>query len=114
MKVDETKVEWGKDEVPPRLPVGTLVKCLDRFVLQTMVDCSPGDPTEWAFGFGYLGDGYVHRDIIRGVCRSLTERGFCIYRRSLFNDDGEVAGSGYGITREGIEYYKTLIEGEKT
>lgn len=58
-----------------------------------------------------LGDPNVlSRDMVRVVCRSLTDRGFARYCRGLFNDEGMVAGSGYGITRKGHRYLCALEE----
>lgn len=40
-------------------------------------------------------------DWARTALRSLREKGLVEYRRGLMNEDGEVAGSGYGLTQEG-------------
>lgn len=37
----------------------------------------------------------------RRACRSLARKGLAEFHRGLFNDDGQVAGSGYGITEKG-------------
>ncbi len=38
---------------------------------------------------------------VRLACRSLARKGLAKFERGLFNDDGEVAGSGYCATRAG-------------
>lgn len=42
-----------------------------------------------------------HVELARGALRALVARGFVKHQRGLFNDDGNVAGSGYGITPAG-------------
>ena len=48
--------------------------------------------------------------IVRRIVRSLARKGLAEYNRGLFNDDGQVAGSGYGCTRAGYEYAKERNE----
>ncbi|QFT81199.1 hypothetical protein FIU89_11315 [Roseovarius sp. THAF27] len=58
-----------------------------------------------------LGDPQLlSRDIVRAICRDLTNRGFARYQRGLFTEDGIPAGSGYGITRRGLAYLIALEE----
>lgn len=38
---------------------------------------------------------------VRLACRSLARKGLASFERGLFNDDGQVAGSGYCATRAG-------------
>jgi len=45
----------------------------------------------------------VEPDNIRRVVRSLARKGLLSFERGLFNDDGELAGSGYGLTAAGEE-----------
>ena len=45
----------------------------------------------------------LDRRTVRKACRSLAERGLARYMRGLFDDDGRVAGAGYGLTRTGSE-----------
>ena len=47
------------------------------------------------------------RPIVRAILRGLTNRGLCKFANGLMNEDGEVAGSGYAITQEGLEMAKT-------
>lgn len=44
----------------------------------------------------------VTRDMARALCRKLTDDGFCRYQNALWTDGGEPAGSGYGLTPEGV------------
>lgn len=39
--------------------------------------------------------------IVRRTVRSLARKGFAEYGRGLWNDDGEMAGSGYCCTKAG-------------
>lgn len=43
----------------------------------------------------------LDRRLVRRACRSLARKGLANYERGLFNEDGEVAGSGYRCTFEG-------------
>jgi hypothetical protein len=60
---------------------------------------------EFCVGFKYL-EGYAGDLDIRQIrlgCRSLRRKGLAEFYRGLFNEDGEVAGSGYCISNEGRE-----------
>lgn len=94
-----------------RLSLPQLQAALDLHVLQIMQERSDGwyDPTEVAFSLrSFVAEPWITRDIARGVCRSLTDRGYAVYRRGLWTDDGQVAGAGYGITHKGVAYLKEL------
>lgn len=41
---------------------------------------------------------------VRRTVRSLARKGLLKYARGLWTEDGEVAGSGYALTREGREF----------
>ena len=41
---------------------------------------------------------------VRRSVRSLARKGLAEYTRGLFNENGEVAGSGYCATREGARF----------
>jgi hypothetical protein len=45
----------------------------------------------------------LHPGAIRRTVRALKRKGFAGYANGLMNEDGEVAGAGYGITRAGRE-----------
>ena len=40
--------------------------------------------------------------IVRRTIRSLARKGFARYQRGLWTEDGEMAGSGYCCTKEGL------------
>lgn len=62
------------------------------------------DAEEFFRGFrSFSAETGLDRSQVRLACRSLARKGLARYQRGLFNDDGECAGSGYGITREGVE-----------
>lgn len=52
----------------------------------------------------------IPREMVRAICRDLTDRGYAHFMRGLFTEDGEPAGSGYGITRKGLRYLSALEE----
>lgn len=86
---------------------------LDRHVLQRMAESNGAfGPLETCWSIASFTNEWLTRDIIRGVLRSLTDRGFCFYARGLFDEDGEVAGAGYGLTQEGMDYYGVLCPRE--
>ena len=84
-------------------------KFLDRHVLQYMHECSGTHFDEFYFYIRFFENDWITHEMARAICRSLTDRGYCVWRRGLFNEDGEVAGSGYGITPKGIAYLETLF-----
>lgn len=52
----------------------------------------------------------LHRDVVRGVCRSLTDQGLAFYMKGLWSEDGMPAGSGYGITDKGAARLCTILK----
>ncbi len=51
------------------------------------------------------------RRTVRRACRSLARKGLAEYQRGLVTEDGEMAGAGYGATKEGaavVEDYQNL------
>jgi len=63
-----------------------------------------GEPTATAFSFRCLEErAGLPREIVRALCRQLTDDGLACYARGLWTEDGEPFGAGYGITRKGIE-----------
>ena len=48
-------------------------------------------------------------EVVRGLVRGLKERGLTSYRRGLWTDDGEPAGSGYAVTRAGWNVAQTVL-----
>ena len=43
-------------------------------------------------------------EVVAGFVRNLKERGYVHYARGLMNDDGQLAGSGYAFTTQGLDY----------
>ena len=81
---------------------------LERYILQEMFDRMGG----WGFEEMFLSlsnfSPPINKEVARGLCRSLSERGYAKYSRALTTDDGQFAGAGYGITKAGAEYLKTI------
>lgn len=46
---------------------------------------------------------------IRRVTRALARKGYTYFQRGLFTEDGELAGSGYGVTEKGYAYRDRAI-----
>ena len=44
----------------------------------------------------------LDRRLVRRACRSLARKGLAKYARGLWTENGEPAGAGYAITREGL------------
>mgnify|MGYP005830785413 CR=1 FL=1 len=82
---------------------------LDRHVIQQMAE-SYGSfgPLETCWGLSWFTNDWITKDMARALLRDLTDRGFCYFSRGLFNEDGQVAGAGYGLTKKGLEYYDQL------
>lgn len=53
----------------------------------------------------------LDRKTVRKCCRSLKRKGLTDFYRGLMNDDNNVAGAGYCITREGINLIDNLSAG---
>lgn len=59
--------------------------------------------------FGYIGFStiarktHLNRKQVRRAARSLRRKGLADYCCGLFNDNGDVAGAGYGCTTKGAE-----------
>lgn len=82
---------------------------LDRYILRSMC-CGFGDGSfDWtAFHLRNFVNDWVTKDMARAILRDLSQRGYAKFERGLFTEDGDVAGSGYRITKEGIAYLETL------
>jgi len=59
---------------------------------------------EVCFYFKSLAGDGLDIKAVRRACRSLARKGLAEFHRGLFNEDGQVAGSGYGITSDGLLY----------
>lgn len=69
---------------------------------------------EWCIGFDALA---LHcgmdRQAVRRITRHLARKGYAEYWRGLWSDDGEPAGAGYCITRQGRELANSLTPIER-
>ena len=50
----------------------------------------------------------LEKRLVRRTVRALARKGLAQYERGLFNEDGETAGSGYSLTKEGYERLKEM------
>ncbi|MDF1627011.1 MAG: hypothetical protein P1U84_12070 [Parvibaculaceae bacterium] len=48
----------------------------------------------------------LKRHLVRRVVRACARKGLLVYGCGLTNDDGEVAGAGYGLTAKGYDWLK--------
>lgn len=92
---------------------GQIQEALDWHFLQYMAEMSPWKPShdgrpQWFFAIRHFTNEWLDRDTCAAYLRNLTRRGLCRYSRGLMGEDGELAGSGYGITSLGIERYRHL------
>lgn len=79
------------------------IRVIEHTVLYVMESNQPGDYPRGGFAFplAFLAqETGLHRDVVRGVCRSLVDQGLAHYLKGLWSDDGP-AGAGYGITDAG-------------
>ena len=53
----------------------------------------------------------LDRKQVRRAVRSLARRGFAVYARGLWTDDGEPAGAGYACTQAGRDARESGVEG---
>lgn len=67
--------------------------------------------TGFSFKEAAARSGVPHGSIRRAV-RALARKGLLRYERALFNEDGDLLGGGYVITREGVERIEASKEGE--
>lgn len=93
---------------PPRMMPATFpaVSCfLDQYVLNSFPDAY------YSYPLSIFENEWITKDMVRAVMRKLRDRGFVDYNRSLFDDDGKVAGSGYQLTKAGVLYLANLQTG---
>lgn len=86
-------------------------RMFDRHILECIVEKGEAafGATETFYGLAFFMNDWVTKDLARALLRDLTDRGLCHFHRGLFNDDGVPAGSGYGVTEKGLEYYQELV-----
>lgn len=58
------------------------------------------------------GNAGLHRELTRGALRALADRGLARFERGLMTEDGELAGSGYGITKAGAHAFWNHLRDE--
>lgn len=67
---------------------------------------------QYSDDYGYYGFNGIKqhvkldRRVIRLACRSLKRKGLTEFKAGLWNDEGEVAGSGYSATKAGVDFLK--------
>lgn len=55
--------------------------------------------------FRYIVEGTkLELKVVRRACRSLARKKLAEFMRGLMDDEGQVAGSGYGATQEGRDW----------
>jgi hypothetical protein len=65
--------------------------------------------------FCYMGfaaivaDTKLDRKQVRRACRSLARKGLAKFSSGLWTEDGEPAGSGYGVTKDGVQMSQSLV-----
>lgn len=85
-------------------------RVFDRHVLQIMAERSASfGCTETFFPLRTFANDWLPKEMARGLLRDLAARGYCRFQCGLFSEDGQVAGSGYGITDDGLAYYRELV-----
>ena len=72
-------------------------------VLQFLADEYSEDFGCYSFAGIMSGAGINDRAAVRRACRLLARKGLARYERSLWSDDGEPRGAGYGATKAGVE-----------
>lgn len=81
---------------------------IDLHILETLARTWAEVGEEYALPFRCLVTHEIDLETVRASCRRLRENGHVRFMRGLWTEDGEPAGSGYTITREGRKYLNTL------
>lgn len=80
------------------------------YVIKSNID-TYYDGGGYAFHLGFLAEQTgLHKDVVRGLCRSLTDQGLCFYMKGLWSEDGIPAGAGYGITKAGMQRLDAILK----
>ncbi len=79
----------------------------ERRVLRSLGDLPEGHYSPFAPICDEWG---LDRKAVRRACRSLARRGLTEFRAGLWNEDGETAGAGYGLTPAGKEILAALSQ----
>lgn len=86
-----------------------------RTVLGAFADNAADDyEGPWAYSFREIMEwtGFSRAQVSR-ACKALRRYGFLSFERGLFNEDGQVAGSGYAITRAGRSWWTIREDGSQ-
>ncbi len=84
----------------------------EYLVLLSFDDC---DEERGFFSFSGISErSGVELRKIRRTARALARKGHLQYARVLWNEDGEMRGSGYGLTRAGREHLSALKAKEQS
>ena len=60
---------------------------------------------DWCYSLGRVsGETGIPREICRGLIAELRADGLVVYEKGLLDDAGEVAGSGYHLSRRGVAF----------
>lgn len=69
-----------------------------------------GGNDEWCYPYAYFEGGGYDRKQLKVAMTKLRERGFVYYARGLMTEEGEVAGSGFGLKYDNWKEREAAIE----
>ncbi|KEP68822.1 hypothetical protein DL1_08575 [Thioclava dalianensis] len=101
------------DEAVPYVPADRALPWRDQLELKLLgkMMTDPADfgrfDTYWNIK-AFVSDEITY-DIARAILRDMTNRKLCDFRSGLFDEEGIVAGSGYGVTEAGAKHYESLM-----
>lgn len=75
--------------------------------LEIIGDLGQSYQSDMYFPFAHIGGGFTRKEI-QVAMKDLRVREYAEFMRGLMNDEGEVAGSGYALTRKGLDIYDEL------
>ena len=100
----ERFIEAADARRPSVNDVNLAVETLEEYILEEAHEACHDSCFDWiALHLSAFACENLTKEIVRALCRGLTDRGLMRYERGLFNEDGEPAGSGYRITEKGRE-----------
>ncbi|MET3602197.1 hypothetical protein [Martelella mangrovi] len=88
----ETKKQMHGETAP--------VVALENAILSVLASYTAIDG-ELCLPFGHFNKLGLHREVLRGLMKSLKEQGLVEYYRGLTTEEGEFCGAGYSLTRAG-------------
>lgn len=69
---------------------------------------------EYAYPFDYIGSIVkLDRDAVRYLCHTLRDKDLAYFARGLMTEEGMMAGSGYGITSQGMAAMGNRLDSKK-